>query len=64
MAYPTVMEKKKTYSSSSLKLPIEWKYAIDLIPVKSYKKCFVFLVAATPKEITNHPLKLAKVFSQ
>ena len=39
------------------------KYAIDLIPVDIYKKGFVFLVAATLEDITNHFLKLAKVFS-
>ena len=39
------------------------KYAIELIPVKSYKKSPVFLVGKTLKDITNHSLKLAEVFS-
>ena len=30
------------------------KYAIELIPVKSYKKGLVFLVAKTVKDITNY----------
>ena len=56
--------KKVVYSNSSLELRIEKKYATDLIPAKSYKKCFVFLVGLTLKHITNCSLKLAKVFSQ
>ena len=36
----------------------------ELIPVKSYKKGLVFLLAKTVKDITNHLLKLAKAFSQ
>ena len=35
-----------------------------LIPVKSYKKGLVFLVAKTAKYITNHSLKLPKPFSK
>ena len=42
---PKIRGKKATYSNSSLW--IEKKYAIDLIPVKSYMKCFVFLVTTT-----------------
>ena len=34
------------------------------MPVKSYKEGLVFLEAKTLKDITNHSLKLAKVFSQ
>ena len=34
------------------------------MPVKFYKEDLVFLVAKTLKDITNHSLKLAKVFSQ
>ena len=48
---------------SSLKLWIDRKFAIYLITVKSYKIDFVFLLAATIKDITNHSLKLAMVFS-
>ena len=40
------------------------KYAIKLIPLKSYKKSLVFLLAETIKGIRNHFLKLEKVFSQ
>ena len=40
------------------------KYAIELIPVKKYKKGLVSLVEKTVKDITNHTLKLSKVFSQ
>ena len=39
--------KKVTYSNSLLKLWIERKSAVELIPVKSYKKCLVFLIAKT-----------------
>ena len=48
---------------SSPKLWIDRKFAIYLITVKSFKKDFVFLLAATLKDITNHSLKLAMVFS-
>ena len=34
------------------------------MPVKSYKKVLVFLVAKALKDITSHSLKLAKKFSQ
>ena len=37
---------------------------MELIPVKSYMKGLVFLVAKTVKDITNKFLKLAKKFSQ
>ena len=37
---------------------------VTLIPVKSYKKGLIFLVAKTKKDITNHLLKLARLFSQ
>ena len=40
---PTVEEKRVTYSNSTLKLWIETKYAIDLMPVKSDKKVLHFL---------------------
>ena len=43
---------------------LEKKYAIELTPVKSYKKGVLFLVAKTLKDITSHSLKLAKLFSQ
>ena len=46
---PTIMDKKATYSNSSLKLWIERKYATDLIQVKSQKKGFVFLVSSDTK---------------
>ena len=62
---PTIFRTKEvTYSKSSLKLWIERKYATELIPVKSYKKGLAVLVAKTLKNIRNHSLKLAKVFSQ
>ena len=59
---PTFRNQKVTYCSSSLW--IEGKCAIDLIPVKSYKGGLVFLVAKILKDITNHSIKAAKVFSQ
>ena len=34
------------------------------MPVKSYKKGLLFLVAKTVKDITNHSLKLEKVLPQ
>ena len=43
---PTIKDKKVTYSNSSLKWT-ERKYAIDLIPVKTYKEYFAFLVTLT-----------------
>ena len=42
---PTLKGKKVTHSDSSLK--VESKYAIGLIPMKSYKKGFVFLLTLT-----------------
>ena len=50
-------------TNSSLKLWIERKYAIELIPVKIYKKGLVFLVARALKDMTNHSVKLLKLFS-
>ena len=44
---PIIKSKKVIYSNSSLKVWLERKYAIDLIPVKGYKKGFVFLVTLT-----------------
>ena len=61
---PTIKNEKVIYSNSSPKLWIDRKYAINLIPVKSYKKGFVFLWTMTLKDITNQSLKLVKVFSQ
>ena len=43
----TIKGKQVIHSSTLLKLWIERKYAIDSIPVKSYKKCFVVLVEWT-----------------
>ena len=40
------------------------KYAIELIPVKSYKKDLVLLVTKIPKYITKPFLKLAKMLLQ
>ena len=57
---PTIKDKKATYFNSLLKIRAEKKYAIDLIPVKSYKKSFMFLMTLT----LNYSLKLAKLFSQ
>ena len=57
----TIMDKKVTFSNSPLKLSKERKYVIDLIPVKNYKKGFVFLVETTLKDVTNYSLKLAKM---
>ena len=53
--------KQVTYSNSSFKLWIERKYAIELIPVKIYKKYLVFLVKKTPKVIKIASLWLVKV---
>ena len=44
---PIIKDKKVTYSSSSLKVQKERKYATELIPVKSYKKGLIFLVVKT-----------------
>ena len=57
---PKFQDKKVTYSNSSLKLRIEKKYVIELILVESY----VFFVAKRLRDLTNHSLKVAKVFSQ
>ena len=54
---PIIKDKKLTYSNSSLKLQKERKYAID-------EKGLTFLVVKTVEDITNHLLKLAKVFPQ
>ena len=64
MNHPTNKDKKVTYSNSSPKTMIWRKYAIKLIPVKSYKKDLVFLVPKTLNHVINHFLRLAKVFSQ
>ena len=56
------MDKKKTFSNSPLKPSKERKYAMDLIPVKNYKKAFVFLVETTLKDVINRSLKLEKMF--
>ena len=42
---------------------MEGKYPMELIPKKRYKNDLVFLVAKTLKDIKNHSLKLAKMFS-
>ena len=57
---PTIKDKKATYFNPLLKVCAEKKYAIDLIPVKSYKKGFMFLMSLK----LNYSLKLAKLFSQ
>ena len=57
-----IMDKKVTFLNSPLKLSKERKNAIDLIPVKNYKKAFVFLVETTLKDVTNHFLKLENMF--
>ena len=57
---PTIKDKKATYFNPLLKVYAEKKYAIDLIPVKSYKKGFMFLMTLK----LNYSLKLAKLFSQ
>ena len=56
------MDKKVTFSNSPLKLSKERKNAINLIPVKNYKKAFVFLVETTLKDVINRSLKLEKMF--
>ena len=43
---------------------METKYTIEIISVKTYKKVLLFFVAKTMKDIANHSLKLAKVYSQ
>ena len=47
MTLSTIKNDKITYSNSSLKVWIERKHAIDVMPVKSYKKGFVFFVTLT-----------------
>ena len=42
---------------------MEGKYPMELISKKRYKNDLVFLVAKTLKDIKNHSLKLAKMFS-
>ena len=41
---------KVIYSNSSLKRWKDRKYAIELIPAKSYKERLVFFVARTPQD--------------
>ena len=53
-----------TYSNLSIKLWIDIKYVIELIPVKNYKKGFIISCGTDTKNIPNHSLKLAKLFSQ
>ena len=60
MTLPSIKDKKVTCSNSSLELSIEIKYSTELIPVKSYKKDLIFLVAKTLKDITNHSLRASK----
>ena len=50
----TIKDKRITSSNTSLKLWIEKKYALDIIPTKNYKKRFVFFVTVTIKDITHH----------
>ena len=40
------------------------KYAIELMPVKSYKRGLVFLMTKKLKGINYHYLKLANIFPQ
>ena len=61
---PIIKDKKVAYSNLSLKLLNERKHTTELIPVKSYQKDLIFLVVKTVEHITDHLLKLAKVFSQ
>ena len=60
---PKNKDRKVTYSKSPLELCNKTKYVIELISVKSHRKCHVFLVAKTVKDITNHLSKLAKLHS-
>ena len=53
---PRIEDKRVTYSSSTLRLWIERKNAIELIPAKSYK--------AGLNDTTIHCVKLAKLFSK
>ena len=64
MTYPDLCYGQKSSFNSSLKPWIETKYTIEIISVKTYKKALLFFVAKTLKDITNHSLKLAKVYSQ
>ena len=64
MTHPYNLWQKVTYSNLPIKLWKERKYVIELILVKSYKKGLIFPVINTVIDITNHWLKLAKVFSQ
>ena len=56
--------KNLTAANSLLKLWMKSKYAIELISVKAYEKGLVFLVAKIVKDVTNHSVKLVKVFPQ
>ena len=59
--FPIIKNKKVTHSNSLLKLWTERRYAIELIPVKSYKKGPVFPMTKTLKDIRSYSLKLEKV---
>ena len=60
---PSIKDKKKKNSNSSLKSWIE-KCAMELKSVTIYKKGLVFHLVKTLKDIKNHSLNLAQVFSQ
>ena len=64
MTLPRVKDKKVTYSNSSLKLLKERKCATESIPVRSYKKVLVFLMAKTLKSTANLSLRLENEFPQ
>ena len=64
MPHSYIYYEQKSNFKSSLKLLIERKYTIEIIPLKTWKTDLLFFVAKTLKDITNHSLKLAKVYSQ
>ena len=64
MTHSYIYYEQKSNFKLSLKLSIERKYTIEIIRLKTWKTDLLFFVAKTLKDITNHSLKLAKVYSQ
>ena len=60
MPHSYIYYEQKSNFKSSLK---PWN-TIEIIPLKKWKTDLLFFVAKTLKDITNHSLKLAKVYSQ
>ena len=59
---PTIKDKQVTYSNLSLKQWKERKYGTEWIPMKIFNKGLKFLDVKTVKDITNHLLRLEKLF--